>query len=66
MIYFLQDWIVNPMLNFLKRTMTYPGFGSSQHTQPLHHLGSPQMFHGKPKNLTISREQACSISVKTV
>jgi hypothetical protein len=26
MVYFLQDWIVNPMLNLLKRTMTYPGF----------------------------------------
>jgi hypothetical protein len=25
MVYFLQDWIVNPMLNLLKRTMTYPG-----------------------------------------
>jgi hypothetical protein len=24
--FFLQDWIVNPMLNLLKRTMTYPGF----------------------------------------
>jgi hypothetical protein len=23
---FLQDWIVNPMVNLLKRTMTYPGF----------------------------------------
>jgi hypothetical protein len=23
---FLQDWLVNPMLNLLKRTMTYPGF----------------------------------------
>jgi hypothetical protein len=23
---FLQDWIVNPMLNLLKRTMTYSGF----------------------------------------
>jgi hypothetical protein len=26
MVYFLQDWIVNPMLNPLKRTMTYLGF----------------------------------------
>jgi hypothetical protein len=26
MVYFLQDWIVNPMLNLLKKTMTYPGF----------------------------------------
>jgi hypothetical protein len=26
MVYFLQNWIVNPMLNLLKRTMTYPGF----------------------------------------
>jgi hypothetical protein len=26
MVYFLQDWIVSPMLNLLKRTMTYPGF----------------------------------------
>jgi hypothetical protein len=26
MVYFLQDWIVNTMLNLLKRTMTYPGF----------------------------------------
>jgi hypothetical protein len=26
MVYFLQDWIVNPTLNLLKRTMTYPGF----------------------------------------
>jgi hypothetical protein len=26
MVYFLQYWIVNPMLNLLKRTMTYPGF----------------------------------------
>jgi hypothetical protein len=26
MVYFLQDWIVKPMLNLLKRTMTYPGF----------------------------------------
>jgi hypothetical protein len=41
-------------------------WSSSQHTQPLHHLGRPQMFHRKPKNLTISREQACSISIKTV
>jgi hypothetical protein len=24
--YFLQDWIVNPMLNHLKRTMTFPRF----------------------------------------
>jgi hypothetical protein len=24
--FFLQDWIVNPMLNLLKRTMTYPTF----------------------------------------
>jgi hypothetical protein len=23
---FFTIWIVNPMLNFLKRTMTYPGF----------------------------------------
>jgi hypothetical protein len=22
--FFFQDWIVNPMLNLLKRTMTYP------------------------------------------
>jgi hypothetical protein len=28
MVYFLQDWIVNPMLNLLKKTMTYPGFES--------------------------------------
>jgi hypothetical protein len=26
MVYFLQDWIFNPMLNLLKTTMTYPGF----------------------------------------
>jgi hypothetical protein len=26
MVYFLQYWIVNPMLNHLKRTMTYLGF----------------------------------------
>jgi hypothetical protein len=26
MVYFLQDWIVNPMLNLLKRTMAYSGF----------------------------------------
>jgi hypothetical protein len=26
MVYFLQDWIVNPMLILLKRTMSYPGF----------------------------------------
>jgi hypothetical protein len=26
MVYFLQDWIVNPMLNLLKRTLTYLGF----------------------------------------
>jgi hypothetical protein len=26
MVNFLQDWIVNPMLNLLKRTMTYPKF----------------------------------------
>jgi hypothetical protein len=26
MVYFLQDWIVSPVLNLLKRTMTYPGF----------------------------------------
>jgi hypothetical protein len=24
--FFLQDWIVNLMLNLVKRTMTYPGF----------------------------------------
>jgi hypothetical protein len=28
MVYFLQDWIVNPMLNLLKRTMTYSGVES--------------------------------------
>jgi hypothetical protein len=45
MVYFLQDWIVNQMLNLLKRTMTYPVFepgtfwSSSQHTEPLHYLG---------------------------
>jgi hypothetical protein len=26
MVYFLQAWIVIPLLNLLKRTMTYPGF----------------------------------------
>jgi hypothetical protein len=26
MVYFLQEKIVNPMLNLLKRSMTYPGF----------------------------------------
>jgi hypothetical protein len=26
MVYFLQDWIVNPMLPLLKRIMTYPRF----------------------------------------
>jgi hypothetical protein len=25
MVYFSQDWIVNPIQNLLKRTMTYPG-----------------------------------------
>jgi hypothetical protein len=26
MVYFLQERIGNPMLNLLKKTMTYPGF----------------------------------------
>jgi hypothetical protein len=26
MVYFLKDWIVNPMLNLLNSTMTYTGF----------------------------------------
>jgi hypothetical protein len=26
MVYFLQDWIVNPIINLLKRNMAYPGF----------------------------------------
>jgi hypothetical protein len=26
MVYFLKDWIVNPPLNLLKRTIAYPGF----------------------------------------
>jgi hypothetical protein len=46
MVYFLQDWIVSPMLNLLKRTMTYPGFQPGTFevavSIPLHHLGRPR------------------------
>jgi hypothetical protein len=44
MVHFLQDWIVNPMLNSemdhdLPESRTRDFWSSSQHTQPLHHLG---------------------------
>jgi hypothetical protein len=45
MVDFLKDWIVNPMLNLLKRTITYPGFEPGAFgvavsiPNHLHHLG---------------------------
>jgi hypothetical protein len=36
---FFTRWIVNHMLNHLKRTMTYPGFEPGTFGLALHHLG---------------------------
>jgi hypothetical protein len=41
MVYFLQDWIVSPMLSLLKRIITFPGFEPETHglavSIPNHH-----------------------------
>jgi hypothetical protein len=53
MVYFLQDWIVNPMLNLLKRTMTYPGFKPGTFGVAVNHYTKQRYAYLKTQSVKI-------------